>query len=191
MPLILASTSPIRRAMLARRGRCTRCCRRDVDEDAVKQAHAGDGAELALRAGRGQGAVASSARGDWVIGSDSVLAVDGQRCFASRATAPRPRAHLAHFSGRTMHLSSAVALAREGPIEWNHVDEASSHVRPLSPEFIDDYLDAEWPEVGYCVGVFRMEGRGVTLFDAGRGEPFHHPRHAVAAPCSARCASGD
>ena len=34
------------------------------------------------------------------------------------------------------------------------------------------YLDAEWPDVGYCVGVFRMEGRGVTLFDQVDGDHF-------------------
>jgi septum formation protein len=34
------------------------------------------------------------------------------------------------------------------------------------------YLDAEWPEVGYCVGVFRIEGRGVQLFDSIEGSFF-------------------
>ena len=47
-----------------------------------------------------------------------------------------------------------------------------SQVRPLSETFIQSYLDAEWPEVGYCVGVFRMEGRGVTLFDQVEGSHF-------------------
>ena len=35
----------------------------------------------------------------------------------------------------------------------------------LSEDFIQSYLDAEWPEVGNCVGVFRIEGRGIQLFD--------------------------
>ena len=43
---------------------------------------------------------------------------------------------------------------------------------PLSDGFIATYLDAEWPEVGYCVGVFRMEGRGVQLFDHIDGDHF-------------------
>jgi septum formation protein len=45
-------------------------------------------------------------------------------------------------------------------------------VRPLSEEFIADYLDEEWPEVGYTVGVFRLEGRGVQLFDHIDGDYF-------------------
>jgi septum formation protein len=46
------------------------------------------------------------------------------------------------------------------------------HVRLLSDQFIDQYLAAEWPEVGYCVGVFRMEARGVQLFEAIEGSHF-------------------
>jgi septum formation protein len=42
----------------------------------------------------------------------------------------------------------------------------------LSDAFIAHYLDLEWPEVSYCVGVFRMEGRGVTLFDSVEGSYF-------------------
>jgi septum formation protein len=57
-------------------------------------------------------------------------------------------------------------------LDWHHAETASLGVRPLSEAFIADYLDAEWPEVGYTVGVFRLEGRGVQLFDAIRGDHF-------------------
>ena len=40
------------------------------------------------------------------------------------------------------------------------------------PEAINSYLDAEWPQVGYCVGVFRLEGRGVQLFERIEGDYF-------------------
>jgi septum formation protein len=42
----------------------------------------------------------------------------------------------------------------------------------MSDAFIADYLAAEWPEVGYTVGVFRLEGRGVQLFDNIQGDYF-------------------
>ena len=51
-------------------------------------------------------------------------------------------------------------------------ESASLCVRRLSDDFINSYLDAEWPEVGYCVGVFRLEGRGVQLFDRIEGSYF-------------------
>jgi len=69
-------------------------------------------------------------------------------------------------------LSSAVALARGGVLDWSHVETARLQVRELSDSFIADYLDAEWPEVGYTVGVFRLEARGVQLFESIAGDHF-------------------
>ena len=71
-----------------------------------------------------------------------------------------------------MLLTSAVALALGAKLDWSHVETARLDVRPLSEAFIADYLDAEWPEVGYTVGVFRLEGRGVQLFERIDGDHF-------------------
>ena len=71
-----------------------------------------------------------------------------------------------------MQLTSAVALAQGQRLDWSHVDTARLHVRTLSDSFIADYLDAEWPHVGYTVGVFRLEARGVQLFDRIEGDHF-------------------
>jgi septum formation protein len=71
-----------------------------------------------------------------------------------------------------MELHSAAALARSGAIVWSHVDAARLHVRELSGEFIERYLDAEWPAVADCVGVFRIEAHGVQLFDRIDGDHF-------------------
>ncbi len=170
MPLILASTSPIRLRLLTEAGVIATAIAPRVDEDAVKDAHQGDASSLALSLAEAK--ARSLARpGDWVIGSDSTLSVDG-RLFSK----PRDRAeavgHLAQFSGKPMLLSSGVALARDGIVAWSHVETATLGVRTLTPEFIAAYLDAEWPEVAYCVGVFRMEGRGITLFDRVEGSHF-------------------
>ena len=53
-----------------------------------------------------------------------------------------------------------------------HAETATLQARPLSDRFIEDYLDAEWPEVGYTVGVFRLEARGVQLFSTIEGDHF-------------------
>ena len=42
----------------------------------------------------------------------------------------------------------------------------------MSIGFIHNYLDSEWPAVSACVGVFRMEGRGVQLFSHVEGSHF-------------------
>ena len=106
-----------------------------------------------------------------VIGADSLLSVDGRR-FSKPGGRAQAAEHLRAFSGRTMLLTSAVALARGGVVEWSHAQDARLRVRPLSEAFIESYLEAEWPEVSYCVGVFRLEARGVQLFEAIEGDHF-------------------
>ena len=105
------------------------------------------------------------------IGSDSVVSVDG-KLFDKPRNREEAAMHLRHFSGKKMILTSAAALARGGRVEWSHCDEARLEVRQLSDAFIEEYLKAEWPDVGYCVGVFRLEGRGVQLFDSIDGSFF-------------------
>ena len=172
MALVLASSSSIRRAMLDQAGVAHEVDPAEVDEQALKAGHGGGDSVLALALAEAKALEVSARRaGDWVIGGDSIVSAGGRR-FAKPRSRDEAAEHLRFFSGQAMQLTSAVALARNGAVEWNHVGEAVLHVRPLSEEFVGAYLDAEWPEVGYCVGVFRMEGRGVTLFDQVEGDHF-------------------
>jgi septum formation protein len=172
MALLLASSSPIRRALLDQAGVACSVEPAEVDEQRLKAGHDGSDSELALSLAEAKALRVSRRRpDDWVIGGDSVVSVDGRR-FAKPRDRDQAAEHLRFFSGKIMHLISAVTLARDGAVDWNHVGEAALHVRPLGDSFIADYLDQEWPEVGYCVGVFRMEGRGVSLFDQVEGDHF-------------------
>jgi len=171
MSLILASNSEIRRAMLAQAGLEFAVRAPDFDERSVKEAHVGDGESLARKLAEGKALSVGAGAGDWAIGSDSVVAVNGTR-YSKPADREQAAAHLRAFSGQTLLLSSGVALADGGRLDWSHSETARLHVRPLSESFIQAYLDAEWPAVSYCVGVFRMEARGVTLFDQVEGSYF-------------------
>ena len=171
MPLILASSSPIRRAMLDAAGVAVEVVPAAIDEQDYKRGDIAP-ADLALGLAEAKALAVSAAHpGAWVIGSDSLVHVDGRR-FDKPADRAQAAEHLRFFSGKAMALTSAVALARDGKIDWRHADTAQLQVRALSDNFIADYLDAEWPEVGYCVGVFRLEGRGVQLFDRIEGSHF-------------------
>lgn len=140
----------------------------DVDEQAVK-AQLSDALQIASELAAAK--ACSIASGDWVIGSDSVVSAGG-RLFGKPQDRDEAAEHLRFFSGKTMLLTSAVALARGGKVDWRHVETARLEVRELSEQFIDHYLDAEWPEVGYTVGVFRLEARGVQLFSSIDGDHF-------------------
>lgn len=116
-------------------------------------------------------AVSRETPGALVLGSDSLVVCDGVRFDKPEDRAAAAR-HLSFFSGKVMHLHSAAALVRDGHILWAESAMAALNVAPLSSAFIERYLDAEWPEVAGCVGVFRIEGRGVQIFDAIEGDYF-------------------
>ena len=116
-------------------------------------------------------AVSAHHRGRLVLGSDSLVVCDGRR-FDKPASRDEAADHLRRFSGRVMELHSAAALSRDGVALWQYADVARLHVRQLTESFIAAYLDAEWPDVGACVGVFRIEGMGVHLFDMIEGNHF-------------------
>jgi septum formation protein len=171
LALILASSSAIRRTMLDAAGVNYDAVRPDVDESVVKS-ELTNASEIAVRLGSAKAlSIATPGPDDWVIGSDSVVDVEG-RLFDKPRDCEEAAEHLRYFSGKSMRLSSAVALARGGQVDWNHVQTATLQVRPLSDRFIGSYLDVEWPEVGYTVGVFRLEARGVQLFSSIEGDHF-------------------
>lgn len=143
----------------------------DIDEESVK-ARLGSADAIATELAQQKGQSVSAKRaGDWVVGSDSVVSVDG-KLFDKPRDRDQAADHLRHFSGKKMILTSAVALARGGVADWYHCDSGVLQVRALSDQFIEAYLNREWPDVGYCVGVFRLEGLGVQLFESIDGSYF-------------------
>lgn len=171
MPLILASSSAIRRHMLDAAGVEYEAIPSSVDEAAIKT-QLGAAEQVALGLAEAKALDVSRSRpNDWIAGSDSVVSVDG-RLFDKPSSRANAAEHLQIFSGKEMKLTSAVAIARGGEVNWSHGETATLRVRPLSEAFIESYLDAEWPEVGYCVGVFRLEGRGIQLFSSIDGDYF-------------------
>ncbi|MXO51913.1 septum formation protein Maf [Erythrobacter gaetbuli] len=168
--MILASNSASRKAMLEAAGVAFEARAGDVDERALEAEMEGaEPAEIAqaLAAAKATAVQASGL----VLGSDSLVEVEGRR-FDKPATREQAAEHLRFFSGKVMTLHSAAALARDGRIVWMGSDFARLKVRQLSEEFIEAYLDAEWPKVSYCVGVFRIEGPGVQLFESIMGDQF-------------------
>lgn len=173
MTIILASKSASRRAMLDAAGLGYESIPADVDERGLEAGLAGaapDAVALALAEAKAL-AVSHNHPGQLVLGSDSLVEVAGRR-FDKPASREDAAAHLRFFSGREMRLHSAAALARDGVVIWRHAALAKLHVRGLSDSFIHSYLDSEWPAVAGCVGVFRIEDRGVQLFEAIDGDHF-------------------
>lgn len=169
--IVLASKSASRRSMLTATGVDFEVRPAAIDERAL-EAELGrtDPGAVALALAEAK-ALSIEGDGHPVLGSDSVLSVEGVR-FDKPASRDQAAAHLRYFSGRLMHLHSAAAIAVGGHLRWHHVARAELKVRPLSEDFIARYLAAEWPEVSQCVGVFRIEALGPQLFESIEGDMF-------------------
>ena len=171
--ILLASSSASRKAMLKAAQVAFEAVPADVDERALEAEMAGaDPAEIAQALAAAKAAAVSASYPErLVLGSDSLVEVEGRR-FDKPASRDEAAEHLRFFSGKAMTLHSAAALAREGRIVWIGSDLARLAVRDLTEDFIAAYLDAEWPAVSHCVGVFRIEGPGVHLFERIMGDQF-------------------
>ena len=169
--LVLASKSASRRAMLGAAGVEFVVMPAAIDERELEETLGTipPGAiALALAEAK---ALSIEGAGDPVLGSDSVVSVEGRR-FSKPASRVQAAEHLRFFSGKVMELHSAAAIAVDDKVMWSHTASASLKVRDLSDDFIERYLAAEWPEVSQCVGVFRIEAMGVQLFESIEGDQF-------------------
>jgi septum formation protein len=173
MSLILASQSASRAAMLDAAGVRFEARPPGVDEAAIRrELVAVPPAEVAAILAEAKSLAVSCAQpGCLVLGSDSLVDV-ADRLFAKPTSRAEAADQLRLFSGNTMRLTSAVVLTRDCAPVWRHVDQALLKVRRLDEQFISAYLDAEWPAIAGCVGCFRIEGRGVQLFERIEGSHF-------------------
>jgi len=172
--IVLASQSASRKAMLAAAGVAFDAIPAAIDERALEAGMQGaraDQVALALAEAKALAVAEALTDGRPVLGSDSLVLV-GEDRFDKPRDREQAAEHLRHFSGRVMQLHSAAAIVRNGKVTWRHAALATMQVRPLSENFIEGYLDAEWPEVSHCVGVFRIEARGAQLFERIEGDWF-------------------
>lgn len=171
--LILASKSASRRAMLDAAGVIYDAMPANIDERALEDNLRGaTPQEIAEALSVAKAAeIAAAHHSDLILGSDSLVVVDGRR-FDKPTSRDDAFAHLRFFSGKVIELHSAAAMLRGDTCEWTHTDRARLYVRNLSDEFIEHYLDQEWPELGFTVGCFRIEAMGVQLFERIEGDQF-------------------
>lgn len=160
-PLLLASTSPYRRALLQRFGLPFEAVAPGVDEDVVKRA-GGAPATIVRELARCKAqAVAARRPGAVVLGSDQAVAVDGA-VLDKPGSAAKAMAQLEHLQGRAHELLTAVAIVHPGGVV-EFVDATRLWMRALSHEAIVRYVAAEQPFD--CAGSYKIEGLGITLFD--------------------------
>ncbi|PWW00548.1 septum formation protein [Hoeflea marina] len=173
--LILASSSPFRKMLLANAGIRFEAESASTDERAVEETLKDTGAgpddvALVLAEAKAQD-VAARHPGALVIGSDQTLSL-GDQLFHKPADMDAARRQLLKLSGRTHQLNSAVVLVRGDTTLWRHVAVARLTMRALDPGFVGRYLAVAGDRVLSSVGAYQLEGEGVQLFDRIEGDYF-------------------
>lgn len=174
-PLVLASSSPFRRQLLENAGLVFKVDAPRIDERQIE----------ALPANRALGPVGlarilSTAKAidvslrnpdAIVIGGDQTLSL-GNTVFHKAPDLGAAREQLMELQGRTHDLNSAITLALNGKVLWEHVGIAKMTMRSVSPAFMDGYLERMGPKALMSVGGYQLEGEGVQLFSAIEGDYF-------------------
>ncbi len=176
VPLVLASASPTRAAMLEAVGLSVERRAPVVDEPAVREALRAEGARaedaaLALAELKARSIARQVPAQALVLGADQILELDGE-WFEKPADRAAARAQLQRLRGRTHRLVSAAVLLQGEARIWHVVDRAELTVRPFSDAFLEAYLDRCGESVSSSVGAYRLEGPGALLIARVRGDHF-------------------
>ncbi|WP_120993966.1 Maf family protein [Stutzerimonas urumqiensis] len=165
LPLLLASSSPYRRQLLARLGLAFTHASPSIDETRLPHEPATD---LVRRLAMQKAQALSCGYQGLIIGSDQV-AVLGNEVLGKPHTFDNGFQQLRAASGRRVDFLTGIALLNtaSGRLQVDHAQFAV-HFRDLSDNQIERYLRRDTPYD--CAGSFKAEGLGISLFSKTEGE---------------------
>ncbi len=158
--LILASSSPRRRDLLARLGVApARIASPDIDETPRK----GEAPRVyALRMAEEKAVAVPRDAGEIVVAGDTTVAV-GRRILPPAADADLQRGFLNLLSGRRHHVLSAVAVIDGNGRMRSRICDSIVRFKRLSAEEIESYIDSG--EGLGKAGGYAIQGRAEALID--------------------------
>lgn len=172
-PLILASKSQARRALLAAAGIPFEGIDAQIDERLVegpaREAGYGGKAIAALLAREKAVSVSAFQSDRLVLGADQTLSIEG-KFLTKPVDLAAAKAQLLAMSGRSHTLHAALCLVRDGAVVASASAEAHLTCRNYSEGFVEGYLDLAGASVLQSVGGYAVEGLGIHLFDRIVGE---------------------
>jgi len=173
LPLILASKSQARQALLKGAGIPFEIMGADVDERALEEplvAKGAGGSEVAGHLARAKALAVSKQRPSFLtVGADQVLQLE-KRLFSKPKDLEEAKEHLAALSGKTHELHSAFCVARDEQILKEGVVIARLTCRTLSPDFIEAYVSTAGSELLNSVGAGAIEGLGIQVIETIEGD---------------------
>lgn len=174
-PLILASASATRAALLRAAGVAFAIDPADIDEATIKHEHRAvsrDVVACAMALAKTKAcAIAMRHPEALVIGADQILVV-GDRWFDKPASLEDAAVQLRELRCREHVLVTAACIYRGASRLWHAVTMPKLTMRCFSEAFLADYIAAEGDAVLGSVGAYRVEGRGAQLFARIEGDHF-------------------
>ena len=172
--MTLASGSASRRALLTGAGVMAQAVAPNVDEDSYRTAMRADGVSVrdqAMQLAEMKAVRVSQSRPGLVIGGDQMLAL-GEEALDKPRDLAEAKSHLLRLSGKSHTLETAIVVCEEGRPVWRHLARPKLTMRPLSPEFIDYYVERCGSALLTTVGAYQLEGYGAQLFSRIEGDYF-------------------
>jgi MAF protein len=165
LPLILASTSPFRKELLARLNLPFETAAPDVDESRRENEPAD---ELVKRLSEAKARAVSATHEGLIIGSDQVATHDGM-ILGKPGDHARAMQQLEQLSGKYVTFLTGLCLLNSvtGEVQLDVVP-FSVVFRRLDTDQIGRYLQQDQPY--NCAGSFKSEGLGITLFERMEGD---------------------
>ena len=155
MPLILASRSPQRRAILTQLGIAFEVVPVDVDELSIGVPHEVARANALAKALAG----AALRPGETVLGVDTIVVCDGE-IIGKPASAEAAETILKRLSGRSHDVVSGLALIRSGNPQVVH-EVTKVTFREFGEELVQRYVQTgEWSG---RAGGYAIQGQGAAL----------------------------
>ncbi len=182
-PLVLASASRTRFALLAAAGIPAEVEPAEIDERAVSDPQEAKGVaadQIAKSLAHAKAlAVSRKLLGRVVLAADQTLSCGGRLLHKPSSLAAAAE-QLAFLSGKTHQLHAAVVIARSGKTMVSFVGQAKLTMRTLSPQMIDRYLEAAGRQRHDERRRLPARGVGPASLPQGDGRAFGHPRPADA-----------
>lgn len=160
-PLILASTSKYRGALLAQLGLSFEAMAPGVDEDQLKNKGLSP-TQLAMELAHLKAKAVFEKRNDaCVIGSDQVCMLSGE-LLSKPGSVEKAIEQLTKMQGQHHELITAVTLlSPAGEIHFHN--RTLLFMRPLSLKQIQNYVEEDKPLD--CAGSYKLETKGIKLFE--------------------------
>lgn len=174
-PLLLASSSETRLALLRAAGVEVTAHPARIDEETIRRALEAEGAHprdiadaLAEMKAR---KLAERNPTALVLGCDQVLEFD-HRAWGKPENLDAARAQLLSMRGKTHRLLSALVLYDAGEPIWRHIGRVDLKIRDFSDAWLEGYLARNWESLRHSAGGYKLEEEGVRLFSSIEGDYF-------------------